>query len=405
MRSGQRLSLLESHPQYAQALGIARRLRELGHATVLAGGCVRDALMGRLAGDLDLATAAPPEAVEAAFPRTLAVGKAFGTIVVVEDGHGFEVTTFRREGPYLDGRRPAYVEFTDMREDARRRDFTVNALFYDPLGHEVLDFVGGIEDLGARRLRTVGEPEARFGEDRLRMLRGVRFVARLGFALDAEALAAIRRQHAALAQVSVERIAAEMKKLLGGEFLRAGIECLLASRLAEVFWPELTRLDMGGVSAWPRFQNWENAYAALSRLVNAADPAARLRSWKMSRESQRRVEAQLAGLKVFLAPDSTRAQRARALGEDVYAEILTLARLELDDASIEARVRDYLKIAGPDGRLPPPLLTGEDLLKAGYRPGAEMGRVLKEIYDAQLEGRVTDLDGARRMIPAPARAR
>ncbi|NJL24619.1 MAG: CCA tRNA nucleotidyltransferase [Calothrix sp. SM1_5_4] len=235
MKIRQSLEQIHSHPAWPAAEKIFRRLNGMGHLTVFAGGCVRDSLLGVEPKDLDLATSARPEEIESCFERTLAVGKAFGTIVVVEDGHAFEVTTFRKDGPYLDARRPAHVHFSDIREDAQRRDFTVNALFYDPLKVEILDYVGGVEDLRRRVLRTVGDPFTRFAEDRLRLLRAVRFVSQLGFEVDPATLKAIRDMHDQLRGVSAERILNEVKRFLTGVHLRDGLRVLRESRLADDF--------------------------------------------------------------------------------------------------------------------------------------------------------------------------
>jgi len=394
MRDGQRLTLLEAHPLFALARSIVERLQSKGHLTVLAGGCVRDSLLGVAPKDLDLATSAPPEEVEEAFERTLNVGKAFGTIVVVLDGHNFEVTTFRSDGPYLDGRHPSSVAFSGIEEDAKRRDFTVNALFYDPLRAEILDYVGGREDLHRRLLRAVGDPAQRFREDRLRMLRAVRFVGQLGFDLDPQALQAIHEQYRELAQVSVERISNEVRRLLESAHLHKGLAALLESKLEAVFWPELSGLDVDRLLVFPAFVNWENAFAAIWWLGGGADPEARLRAWKVSRESLRKVQAQLQAIKVFSDSRSTRAARARVFGGEVFAETVVLAQGIFNEDRLKNWVQEYLEVADSEGHLPKPLISGEDLLKLGVAPGLEMGRLLQLIFDQQLEGRIRSRDEA-----------
>src|SRR4051812_39332631 len=177
------------------ATTIVRTLRAAGFEAFWVGGCVRDFLLGREPQDYDIATDAQPEAIEKLFPRTIPVGRQFGVILVVEDGHEFQVATFRAEADYSDGRRPGSVRFSHAREDAIRRDFTINGLFFDPLTNEVHDWVGGQEDLRARVVRTIGSPDERFGEDHLRLLRAVRFAAQLGFEIEAATFAAVR-QHA-----------------------------------------------------------------------------------------------------------------------------------------------------------------------------------------------------------------
>ncbi len=388
MRIRQRLETLHAHPHFQVVLRIVETLEAQGYATVLAGGCVRDGLLHRIPKDLDVATAAPPEVVEKSFKRTLAVGKAFGTIVVIEDGLNFEVTTFRKDGPYVDGRHPVKVEFSDMHEDARRRDFTVNAMFYDVRKDEVIDFVGGIKDLKAQTLRTVGVAAERFQEDRLRMLRAARFVAQLGFQLNSETLQAIKKDHMALKEVSSERVFNEMKRMLESPSIISGIEVLVESQLSKVVWPEIEKVDLELLASFTPFFDWENAYAALMLILSAKDIETRLRAWKVPRESMKRIQAQIEGLKILLNPKSGRADRALILGGDEFAEVLLLARgfLRGNIDLIQGWIKDYLKMTGQAGLLPKPLLNGQDLIAAGIEPGEKMGLLLKALYQEQLEG-------------------
>ncbi len=224
------------------ALGIVRRLQAAGHEAVFVGGCVRDALMGHAPHDWDIATSARPEEVEALFaPHTVSVGKQFGIIMVVVPGEGnFEVATFRGEAGYADGRHPDAITFVPMKEDVLRRDFTVNALLYDPVGKRVLDFVGGLEDLQARRLRAVGEPMRRFEEDKLRVLRAIRFAANLEFEIEPATWDGVCRITPCVkAVVSPERIAAEMDKMLTCGHAHDAMELMEASGLLAALFPEL----------------------------------------------------------------------------------------------------------------------------------------------------------------------
>jgi poly(A) polymerase len=195
------------------AVGVVRRLHEAGCSAFWVGGCVRDFLLGREPDDYDIATSALPEQIEALFKRTVAVGRRFGVIVVVEGQHQFQVATFRAEEDYRDGRRPGKVSFGDARADALRRDFTVNGLFYDPISGKLHDWVGGEADLRARVIRTIGTPEERFGEDHLRLLRAVRFATQLNFAIEPETFAAIQNGAAKIKAISAERIRDELIKL------------------------------------------------------------------------------------------------------------------------------------------------------------------------------------------------
>ena len=202
----------------ATATDIVRRLQAAGFEALWVGGCVRDFLLGREPGDYDIATNARPEAIEKLFPHTIAVGRKFGVMVVVEGGQQFQVATFRAESDYLDGRRPEQITFGDARADAQRRDFTVNGLFFDPLTEKLHDWVGGEADLRAKIIRTIGAPEERFAEDHLRMLRAVRFAARLGFEIETQTFAAVKSHASKIKLISAERIRDELNKLFAPPF-------------------------------------------------------------------------------------------------------------------------------------------------------------------------------------------
>jgi len=219
------------------AVGIVRRLREAGHEAYFAGGCVRDQLLGRAPADFDVATSAPPDAVRALFPRTVPIGAQFGVILVVVDGVPFEVATFRSDDAYVDGRRPSGVHFGSAQEDALRRDFTINGLFLDPLDGRVVDFVDGRADLRAGVVRAIGDARARIGEDRLRMLRAVRFAARFGFAIDAATHAAIVAAAPTVTDIAAERIGDELVKILTEGGARRGFALLSDTGLLDAVLP------------------------------------------------------------------------------------------------------------------------------------------------------------------------
>src|SRR5688572_8510214 len=227
----------------AFAVEVVGRLRACGFEALWAGGCVRDQLLGLVPKDYDVATSARPEQIREVFGhrRTLPIGAAFGVISVVGPrgaGH-IEVATFRRDAEYLDGRHPSGVTFTNAEEDARRRDFTINGIFYDPLVEKVIDYVGGQQDLENRLVRAIGDPRQRLAEDKLRMLRAIRFAATFEFALDGETLTAIMQQADELTVVSVERIAAELRRMLVHPQRRRAMELLRQSRLLDVVFPEV----------------------------------------------------------------------------------------------------------------------------------------------------------------------
>jgi len=221
------------------AAQIVRRLRQAGFEAFWAGGCVRDALLGREPHDYDVATNATPDQIEALFSHTIPVGKQFGVIVVLEGGHQFQVATFRAEENYQDGRRPGTVRYSHAREDAVRRDFTVNALFYDPITEHVHDWVGGENDLRARLIRTVGSPDERFAEDHLRLLRAIRFAAQLGFDIEAQTMAAVQKHAEKIKLTSAERIRDELIKLFAPPHAARGLTLLHESGLMPHVFPEL----------------------------------------------------------------------------------------------------------------------------------------------------------------------
>src|SRR5476651_396198 len=213
---------MSANPTKIVAQEIIKRLQHAGFAAFWVGGCVRDFLLGREPQDFDIATDAKPEQVEKLFRKTIPVGKKFGVIIVVESGQQFQVATFRAEADYQDGRRPEKIVFANAEADASRRDFTVNGLFYDPLTKKIHDWVGGEKDLRAKIIRTIGKPEERFGEDHLRLLRAVRFAARLGFEIEAKTFAAIKSLAPKIKLISAERIRDELLKLFSPPQLKVG---------------------------------------------------------------------------------------------------------------------------------------------------------------------------------------
>src|SRR5580698_6226561 len=276
-----------NNAHYEAALTIARRLRELGHAAYFAGGCVRDLLLGIDPHDFDVATSATPSEVQAAFPRTESLGAHFGVVLVSEPVWGeriaTEVATFRNDGAYSDGRRPDAVRFSlDPREDVLRRDFTINGLLLDVIDYEegdrlqdcVRDFVGGQVDLERKLVRAIGDAATRFSEDKLRMLRAIRFAARLDFAIESRTMAAIQEQAGSIAQVSAERVRDELTKILTEGGARRGFELLDESGLLREILPEVTR--MKGVEQPPQYHPegdvWTHTLMLLDHLPKAASP-------------------------------------------------------------------------------------------------------------------------------------
>lgn len=424
------------------AEAIVRRLRAAGFEAVFAGGCVRDRLLGLEPSDYDIATSARPEQVEALFERTIPVGKQFGIVIVVVEGTNFEVATFREDGPYVDGRRPASVRFSDARSDALRRDFTINAMFEDPLSGEIIDYVGGRDDLAAGILRAVGDPRARFAEDRLRLIRAVRFATRFGFAIDPPTLAAVRAEPDRLAIVSAERIGEEIVRILTEGSAKAGFELLDDTGLLAVVLPEITA--MKGCEQSPDHHPEGDVFVhtmlclshlspdctetlALGVLLHdvakpvtaqvrdgrhtfyghlergaemAGDICARLRR---SRAVTERVQFLVAQhLRHCSAPDMRPATLKRFVRQDGIDELLELTRIDAlssnGDLAYYEFFRNALADLGAEQARPPPLIDGNDLIELGMEPGPLFGLILDAIEDQQLEGTLTSRDQALEFV-------
>jgi len=397
------------------AVDVVRRLREGGHQALWAGGCVRDQLMDQMPKDYDVATDAVPDRVREVFGkrRTLAIGAAFGVITVLgPKGAGqIDVATFRRDAGYSDGRHPDAVSFSDAEHDAQRRDFTVNGLFYDPLEERVIDFVGGQEDIQRGVVRAIGDPLARIAEDKLRMLRAVRFAARFDFAIESATLAAIKQQARELVIVSAERVAAELRLILTHSNRARGVELLADSGLLEVVLSEIATVQRSG-EQWSRCiailaglhaPTFPMSLAALLREIHVADSATNLAQtvfdrWKLSTE-------ELVGVEKLLREEPF-IRAARSQPWPKLQRILIAPRIEelLGYSEAVARVID----GGTDeidfcrGRLalppvelnPPPLITGDDLKQLGIPPGPAYRELLDSIRDAQLNDQITTRDEA-----------
>ena len=249
---------------------IVERLQKEGFTAFYAGGCVRDMLLGATPVDYDIATSARPEQVQALFPRTVAVGAAFGVVCVLESGMEFQVATFRADGVYIDGRHPDSVTFSSPREDAMRRDFTVNGMFYDPLRKEVIDFVNGRVDLDAGILRAIGKPADRFSEDRLRLLRAVRFATTLGYELEPETWQALVAQAGEINAVSAERIREELLRLFLSPNRLRGFDLLDSSGLMRVILPEISELK--GCEQPPQFHPEGDVFVHTRLMIGLLPP-------------------------------------------------------------------------------------------------------------------------------------
>ncbi len=423
------------------AVEILRRLVGAGFEAYLVGGCVRDLVMGREPKDFDIATNARPDQVVGLFPESLTVGAQFGVVIVPREVGNVEVATYRSDGRYADGRHPEEVRFASSAEaDVRRRDFTINGLLLDPLSDRVLDYVGGQADIRARRVRTIGDPVERFNEDRLRMLRAVRFAARLRFTLEAAVRDAIRTQAPEIHQVSAERVRDEILKILTEGNARRGFELLDETGLLAHVLPEVQRMQ--GVAQPPEFHPegdvWVHTLMMLEGLRNPSPTLAmgvllhdvgkpptftvreRIRfdnhmevGARMAQEicgrlrlSARDTErvAELVGhhLRFKDFPQMRRSTQLRFLRLENFREHLELHRLDClashGDLTNYELARRLLAETPPEEIKPAPLLRGNDLIARGYTPGPLFKKILQFVEDAQLEGKIHTPGDALRLV-------
>jgi poly(A) polymerase len=422
----------------ALAVEIIRYLHENGHQAFLVGGCVRDRLMGNIPQDYDVATDALPDQITTYFPQSERVGAQFGVVLVRgKEGAQVEVATFRSDGLYTDGRRPDRVEFeTDPRQDVLRRDFTINALLENPIDGEVIDFVGGGQDLAKGIVRAIGDPERRFREDHLRMLRAVRFAARLEFTIDPLTMAAIRKLALQVRSVSAERIRDELVRILTEGHPRRGVELLDESGLLEIVLPEVKRLQ--GVEQPPEYHPEGDVLTHTLTMLDMLDRPSRtlalgvllhdigkpatfrvaerirfdghveagveiacriLERLKFSRAETEQVLALIDNhMKFKDVLQMRKSTLKRFMRLPCFDEHLELHRIDclashgnLDNWEF---VKERLEETPQEDLHPARLLTGRDLIAAGFRPGPKFGRALEEVETAQLEGQITTREQA-----------
>lgn len=418
-------------PKREFAVEVVRTLNAAGFTALWAGGCVRDLLLGKSPEDYDVATNARPEQVLDLFGprRTRAIGASFGVVLV----HGprrsaagdVEVATFRTEGPYLDGRRPEHVAFAAPEEDAHRRDFTINGMFFDPLTDQLLDFVGGREDLEGKIVRAIGDPQARFREDKLRMLRAVRIAARFEFELDRATAEAVRAMAPDLLVVSNERIAQELKKMLVHPRRVQALALAHDLHLLTVIFPELSQVVATATqpAAQDRWQitrrlletienpRFELALAAVFREVafdRTAEEAAVVtgqicRRLRLSNDECADV-SWLVGHRGALrgAVEFPKCRLKRLLAQRLIRELLQLERsyasaANEDLADVEF-CENYLRSTPLEEIDPLPLITGDDLKALALQPGAQFKELLEMVRDAQLNGTIANRDDAQRLV-------
>lgn len=394
------------------AASVVRRLREAGFTAYFAGGCVRDRLLGRTPADFDVATDATPEVIRTLFGRrrTLAIGAAFGVITVLgpKSAGQVEVATFRRDAAYSDGRHPDAVTFSSAEEDARRRDFTINGLFYDPLEDRVIDFVGGKADLERGVVRAIGNPRERLAEDKLRLLRAIRFAAVFGFELEAETARAVRHMAPQVCVVSPERIAMEMRRLLTSAGRMAGVRLLLDTALAAPVLPEIVPRNDGERALL------EENLAVLARLVEPSFPLALAallkgrvdvpgvyavgRRWRLANREVERVAWLLVHLPLMARAGTARHSELQpVLVQEGAGELIALAEAVEPGSAGAAHCRAVLA-RPPEQWSPPPLLDGAALIARGLRPGPAFSRLLARARAAQLDGEVATREEALALI-------
>jgi poly(A) polymerase len=444
------------------AAEIVRTLRERGHQAYFAGGCVRDLLLGHEPADYDVATDATPQQVMQIFPQTLAVGEQFGVVLVPESGgatgvlarhgeHGkgaVEVATFRSDVGYSDGRHPDQVRFTkDPREDVQRRDFTINGMMLDPLAFdtttaEVLDFVGGRDDLKSGIIRAIGEPERRFAEDKLRMLRAVRFAARFDYKIEPATLAAIQQLAPKIHQVSCERVREELTKMLTEGRASRAFELLDATNLLAEVLPEIAA--MNGVEQPPQYHPEGDVFVHTLLLLDKLPAgASKTLAWgallhdvgkpptfrvapdrirfdghvevgvKMAAEICRRLRFSNDETDQILAlvDNHMRFGQVQRMNQSTLKRFLRLPAFDehlelhrIDCLSSHGQLdayeysREQLRSLPPEAIRPTPLITGRDLIEAGYEPGPRFKEVLAAVEDAQLEGRLASREEAMEYV-------
>ncbi|MFN2350622.1 MAG: CCA tRNA nucleotidyltransferase [Kiritimatiellia bacterium] len=413
---------------------VAELLQQAGHEAVWAGGCVRDMLMGRTPKDYDIATNATPDQVLRIFPRGLAVGKAFGVIRAPWHGHYYEVATFRKDFTYRDGRRPEQVAFTDAATDAQRRDFTVNAMFYDPLHDKLSDYVQGQADLRARLIRAVGDPAARFEEDHLRMLRAVRFAATLEFTIDPATAAAIRQSAHRISRISAERIQTELTRTLL-EAPRPGDALVLLAelRLLPAILPEVAAMQ--GQAQPPQFHPEGDVFTHTVLMLNALRDPTRQLAWavllhdvgkpptcrvvdgrhrfnghaavgaqlaeeimrrlRMSNDDIQSISYAIGNHMRFMdVPRMRRATLIRLVSAPTFPMELELHRLDCQashgDLSNHDLLQDFVRERAAQPDLPAPLITGHDIMALGITDGPEIGRWKQAAFEAQLNNYFSD---------------
>src|SRR3990167_2573595 len=425
---------------FPTATNVLKKLRDAGYQAVFAGGCVRDTLLGRTPHDYDIATNALPAEIEKLFVRTIPVGAQFGVIIVLESNQEIQVATFRSDGTYTDGRHPTSVTYTSAEEDAKRRDFTINGLFYDPIKDEVFDYVNGREDLTKKIIRAIGNPRERFQEDKLRLLRAIRFATTLGFTIDPATWEALLELAPEIHSVSAERIRDELQKILLSPNRLHGFDLLYPSGLLRDIIPDIELFK--GCEQPPEFHPEGDVFVHTRLMISLLSPEPSLPSvlsvlfHDIGKPATRTVDP-ATGKMSFYGHDQLGAtmtekllQRLRFPNEIIDAVIpavrlhmsfkdvpkmrlSTLRRLmarptfhdelelhRVDCTSSHGMLDNYELLKQKEVEfaqmplIPPPLITGEDLINLGFAPGPEFGKILRAVKDRQLENLIATKEEA-----------
>jgi putative nucleotidyltransferase with HDIG domain len=437
-------SVRENAELVKTAISIVRRLKGAGFVALFAGGSVRDALRGDSPKDIDIATSATPEEVQKLFSRTVPVGAQFGVVRVLESGFEFEVATFRADGIYLDGRRPTGVKFSTPEQDAQRRDFTMNGIFYDPLTETVIDYVGGRADIERKLIRSIGNPEDRFAEDRLRLLRGVRFSALFQFDLEAHTWEAVRKAAQFITVVSPERIRDELIKILKSSGRVRGFDLLNESGLLAFILPEVERLK--GCEQPPQFHPEGDVFIHTRLMLELLPPDADallamtvllhdigkpptqsydaendrirfnghdrvgaemaeeiMRRLRFSRQETENVVEAVRNHMVFKDVQRMRpAKLKRFMARSNFDLEMGLHRVDCLSSHGELDNHEFLQNKSvefsQEPLIPLPLVRGNDLLALGLKPGPRIGELLEAVQTAQLEGDLSSREQALQFL-------
>jgi poly(A) polymerase len=378
------------------AIEIIRQLRQKGHEAYLVGGCVRDMVMKIEPSDYDIATSAPPAEIMRIFPHTEPIGAQFGVVLVIHRGHPFEVATFRSDDAYVDGRRPTSVSFTNAQTDVLRRDFTINGLLYDPIEDRVIDYVSGQADIRDHIVRAIGDPQKRFSEDKLRLLRAIRFGARLGYSIEPETWAAVCRMAPEIRRVSAERIREELSRILTEGNGAFGFRLLHESNMLIQILPAVTwNTHLGRCLEFvPRGAAMDFAFAVLLHDVSPGQIRDIVEDLRMSASEGQHVMSLVQGLPRFRSlPSEPDHIVKRFLRQPRFEDYLELARICARAGDGDLRGYDFAAQKGKQWSAedisPAPLVSGDDLISMGFTPGPLFKEILTKVEDEQLDGRLT----------------